>query len=857
MSDDGGKRLGRPQAGKGEAQAAAEAEVEENAPKLWIYRNLTPWRIHACFTADGELLARGTGDQPDGMGAHGCDKSVVKVLSIPALGEVTVPDEDARDLNTLDMRRLGQVEVRPAPSELWNSLPRATVIFGWLAVGLLFGGWALFFGGGSALPWAWVVAAVVAVPVMALITAAVREIRLYARFSRYRRALSKLNAPQPTGTSTPGEPGRRSLEGVERGSRVRTFVDGMPRHAAEVAVLIGAVIVSVVGLGVAIHLTTQLNELLPIDYGALLRLDDPFADVGELARSSPAFWQLLVGHIAQWVLVSVAALAPAAMYFQFDRQRLASVQRRWVQEVFRLDPTVRTVRDIEAKYGSQIETSFGDLGPDSSLRLSRGRRSPVIVATILLVIGWFLVISATHVPKLVPVETPDLAATAPAGETAELMWPVQASSGEAANASDGETSAPGVANDRPFPIPAFFRPELSLVGYAFLGAYVFTLFHVIRGYQRRDLHPRTYNTVVVRILAAYVLALVVGVVYHGPTAEVLMFFVGFMPQSALVWLREKLAEDKGVWSALPLREPAPLTELEGIDLYDRTRLAEEGINNVEALAHADIVDLMSSTRISAAQLVDWTDQAILYLRVGGDAIAQVRHENRTRAVRRAAKRIVGANADDPGGPSAPGSNGVQPDRATVDGADATTVSGAPAAPKPPTDRPSIPDARRNLCHLRSFGIRTATDLLQAYEQALRRGGEDPARRAAEIAALRVALDLPHAPQHATTRSIQLIIDTLPDEEWFVQVRNWRRPEFGAADAWYSYLDGHDWTLQCPAQLPKRVQEAMCQFVSMPMIDEQPSSVAPADTNATDTPEASPSLQPAGIGNGGQGQSPPG
>ena len=125
--------------------------------------------------------------------------------------------------------------------------------------------------------------------------------------------------------------------------------------------------------------------------------------MSELARGSGAFWQLLVGHVTQWVLVSVAAMAPAAMYFQFDRQRLASVQRRWTQEVFRLDPTVRTVRDIEAKYGSQIEASFGDFDPGSGLRLGRGRRSPVIVSTILLVLGWFLVMpggvlkaNATH-----------------------------------------------------------------------------------------------------------------------------------------------------------------------------------------------------------------------------------------------------------------------------------------------------------------------------------------------------------------------------------------------------------------------------------------------------------------------------
>jgi hypothetical protein len=694
------------------------------APRQWIYRNLTPWRIHACFTAGGKLLARQTDAARHDPSCDGCDDRVVKVLSIPALGEITVPSEDARAFNTLNMRRLGQIEVRPAPSELLSNLPRTIIIFGWLAVALVAGAWALFFGGGSGLPWAWIVAALVVVPVVALIAATVREIHLYRHFDSYRKGLCG-----------------SSLEGVEQGGRIRSFIDGVPRHVAEVAVLMAAVLVSVLGLGVAIHLTTQLNDLLPIDYGQLLRLKDPFEDVTALALNSPAFWQLLVGHVAQWVLVSVAALAPAAMYFQFDRQRLASVQRRWVQEVFRLDPTVRTVRDIEAKYGSQIESSFGDLGPDSGMRLGSGRRSPVIVATILLVVGWFLVISATQVPDLVT------------NGNGELVWP----------------SSGGGTGGGPFPVSTFFRPELSLIGYAFLGAYVFTLFHVLRGYQRRDLHPKSYNTIVVRILAAYALGLVVGVVYDGPAAEVLLFFVGFMPESALVWLREKLSEDKGIWKAVPLREPAPLTHLEGIDLYDRTRLAEEGINNIEALAHADIVDLMSSTRISAAQLVDWTDQAILYLRVGGDAWEQT--------------------------------GGVVP--------------------------AGCPDVRRNLCHLRSYGVRTATDLLQVYEQAIGRG-TDAASRAAEVDALRIALDLPDAPQRANVRAIQTIIDTLPDEEWFVQIRNWRCPEFGAVDSWYSYLDGHDWTLMRPHALPKRVEHAKRPLLAIPMAGEPDATSATAE-----------------------------
>ena len=66
-------------------------------------------------------------------------------------------------------------------------------------------------------------------------------------------------------------------------------------------------------------------------------------------------------------------------------------------------------------------------------------------------------------------------------------------------------------------------------------------------------------------------------------------------------------------------------------------------------------------------------------------------------------------------------------------------------------------------------------------------------------------------ERARCRAIQVIIDTLADEEWFVQVRNWHHPEFAATDAWYRYLDGRDWDLQtmphdapdpCPSNGPR-------------------------------------------------------
>ncbi len=37
---------------------------------------------------------------------------------------------------------------------------------------------------------------------------------------------------------------------------------------------------------------------------------------------------------------------------------------------------------------------------------------------------------------------------------------------------------------------------------------------------------------------------------------------------------------------------------------------------MEGLAHHDLIELLLQTRIPAPRLVDWTDQAILYLHVG-------------------------------------------------------------------------------------------------------------------------------------------------------------------------------------------------------------------------------------------------
>jgi hypothetical protein len=64
------------------------------------------------------------------------------------------------------------------------------------------------------------------------------------------------------------------------------------------------------------------------------------------------------------------------------------------------------------------------------------------------------------------------------------------------------------------------------------------------------------------------------------------------------------------------KETLALHDLEGVHLYDRARLLEEGIENIENLAHHNMIDLIARTRIPTSRLVDMFDQAVLYLHLG-------------------------------------------------------------------------------------------------------------------------------------------------------------------------------------------------------------------------------------------------
>ena len=287
----------------------------------------------------------------------------------------------------------------------------------------------------------------------------------------------------------------------------------------------------------------------------------------------------MVARLLQLIMLIIISIVPALMYFQFDREKLSTLVDRWLHAIFRLDPSLGTVADVDAKYGRRVEEFYG-----ASLATGVGEprkrlhdRSPVIVATLLIAIGWIVVL----------------------------------------------------LNDahRHGAMPSFqdlFRPSPTPMTMGFLGAYFLAIQVTLRGYVRGDLKPKTYNVITVRILMAVILAWAAQALWGtNQVVLALSFIAGILPNTVLRRIRD-VGGGRQKAEKDDLQVQSPLSQLDEVDVYERTRLEEEGITSVQALARHDLVDLILSSRIPVPRLIDWVDQAILLQHVSERAAQTLR-----------------------------------------------------------------------------------------------------------------------------------------------------------------------------------------------------------------------------------------
>lgn len=156
-------------------------------------------------------------------------------------------------------------------------------------------------------------------------------------------------------------------------------------------------------------------------------------------------------------------------------------------------------------------------------------------------------------------------------------------------------------------------PDLPL-RFAFAGAYFFLLQMLVRRYFQDDLKTGAYINATVRVIITGLLVCTLHVVWPedwtGKVATA--FLIGVFPQLGLQVLRSLIALP--LRRLVPtLRKRYPLSALDGMNIWYESRLLEEGIEDMQNLATANVVDVMLRTRIPVDRLIDWIDQAHLDL----------------------------------------------------------------------------------------------------------------------------------------------------------------------------------------------------------------------------------------------------
>jgi hypothetical protein len=158
--------------------------------------------------------------------------------------------------------------------------------------------------------------------------------------------------------------------------------------------------------------------------------------------------------------------------------------------------------------------------------------------------------------------------------------------------------------------------------WGWLGAYIYSFHLTWRRFLAYDLTPSVYIFTSNRFWLAITIGAIVGVGVgtfstaagvpfdvNMATASIVLFSIGFFPEQGINWIAataQKALKQQG-----GIAKETRLSEIEGLSIWHQGRLRQEGIENVQNLATADVPALVIGTPFPVNQIVDWVDQAIL------------------------------------------------------------------------------------------------------------------------------------------------------------------------------------------------------------------------------------------------------
>lgn len=173
----------------------------------------------------------------------------------------------------------------------------------------------------------------------------------------------------------------------------------------------------------------------------------------------------------------------------------------------------------------------------------------------------------------------------------------------------------GSADDMVVKGEVAYRTSLVACSFAFLGAYVWAIQYIFRRMVTLDLPPGAYYSVATRLVFSSFLILIYSHFTYSneqilsSSLPLIAFLTGIFPERLLNWLKE--ASGNIFSSNAKMAHDLPLDMIEGIDSFHKARLSELGVDNVQNLAHASLVELIIKTPFAPRIIVDWMAQAKL------------------------------------------------------------------------------------------------------------------------------------------------------------------------------------------------------------------------------------------------------
>ena len=287
----------------------------------------------------------------------------------------------------------------------------------------------------------------------------------------------------------------------------------------------------------------------------------------------------------------------------------------------------------------------------------------------------------------------------------------------------------------------------EVLKFGFLGAYAFTIQMLLRRFFSCDLRPSAYTSALFRfavvLISVTTLVQLLDVWLTGNPdirrwEAVAAFTVGFFPLVATQALVRAASAPLRLVTPT-LNSDYPLSQLDGLNIWFEARLAEENIDDMQNLTTANLIDVVLHTRVPVCRLIDWVDQAVLFLHLDRVEYGVVeRHQ---------ARRGGDSGADG-------GGEGGQSD-------DGTPSCDRVAGSLGPGSRAGT----RTRTMLRQLGIRTATDLLKAFPPDMLDPLEPSAAGRQRFRKL--------IPSGVDEDQIRLLVRVLDEEPALAPVWNWQ------------------------------------------------------------------------------------